>query len=190
MVGEKKDKGDPKPEGLPPGVSNRNMMEMKVQVAKTWHAALEGGSIGSTIGGSRAAWLEYHVPASATKEGMEHERAYYEALGRFVQLFAEVEKTVAQTLWAYAKTPPEVAKIIFSGSHLELSATHIKQLAAATNAPKTAQDDLKNALQQLGIITGARNDILHYGASDVAEGRATVSNAWKARAEPVVFPIS
>ena len=51
--------------------------------------------MGSTLGGSWTAWLEYQV-ASQTKEGIERERAYYEALGRFVQIFAEVEKLVVQ----------------------------------------------------------------------------------------------
>lgn len=40
--------------------------------------------------------FNYTVPASETKEGQERLRAYYEALGRFVQMFAEVEKLIAQ----------------------------------------------------------------------------------------------
>jgi hypothetical protein len=45
-------------------------------------------------------------------------------------------------------------------------------------------------LQQLGIINGVRNMILHYGATYVAEGRGIVSDVLKAKGEPTVFPIS
>ncbi len=163
---------------------------MQVQAAWDSHAARETESIGSTIGGSRAAWLEYHVPASETEAGKERERAYYEALGRFIQMFAEVERIVALTFWAYAQTKPEIAKIVFSGVHLDHVRGFIKQLAEATKASDDAQADLEYVLAQLSDIEKARNGILHHGASEIAEGRGLVSNAWKAKAEPTEFPIS
>jgi hypothetical protein len=165
-------------------------MDLQVQIARAWHKAREDESVGATIGGSRVAWLEYHVPASATKEGIERERAYYEALGRFVQIFAEVEKTVWQTLVRYVGVPTEVAKIVLTSGKVDQCATHIKQVAKAASAPKESQDDLEDILQQLGIINGARNDILHYGATEIAEGRGMVSDAWKAKSQPTEFPIS
>jgi len=132
----------------------------------------------------------YAVSASETKEGRENESSYYESLGRFVQMFADAEAVVAQTLWAYAGTKPEVSKIIFAGTQTDHGATYIKAIAKAINASADHQADLEDVFQQFGVIRGVRNDILHYGASGIAEGRATVSNAWKAKAEPTVFPIS
>jgi hypothetical protein len=117
-------------------------------------------------------------------------QAYYEALGRFVQMFAEVEKIISQTLWFYAGTKAAVAKIIFAGTQSETAAGYIKAVAKATNASNESLDDLENVLQQFGIIRGVRNDILHYGAKFIAEGKGLVSNAWKAKAEPTEFPIS
>jgi len=132
----------------------------------------------------------YAVSASETKEGRDNESSYYESLGRFVQMFAEAEAVVAQTLWAYAGTKPEVSKIIFAGTQTDHAATYIKTIAKAVNASADHQADLEDVFQQFGVIRGARNDILHYGATGIAEGRAMVSNAWKAKAEPTVFPIS
>jgi hypothetical protein len=132
----------------------------------------------------------YTVPSHETPEGKERIRAYYEALGRFVDKFSRVEAAVTRTLWHYAKTPPEIAKISFSGVKVEGGMQFIKQLAAATNASKELQDDLADVFQQLGIINGARNDVLHYGAEFVAEGNAIVSDALKAKGEPYTFPIS
>ena len=132
----------------------------------------------------------YIVPASETPEGKERLRAYYEALGRFVDFFSRVETAVTLMLRLYAKTSPEIAKVVFAGARIETGSTYIKQLAEATKVAKEQRDDLENVLQQLGIINGARNLILHYGATYVAEGRGTVSDVLKARDEPTVFPIS
>jgi hypothetical protein len=182
-----------KAEAMPFTFSNPHIQQTAAHAAWTHQAqsaAHIAAEMGSMFGGSRAAWLEYQVPASETKEGLERERAYYEALGRFVQMFAEVEKVITQTLWAYAGTKAEVAKIVFAGTQSETAAGYIKAVAKATNASDESLADLENVLQQFGIIRGARNDILHYGAKFIAEGKGLVSNAWKAKAEPTEFPIS
>jgi hypothetical protein len=132
----------------------------------------------------------YNIPVSETPEGKERLRAYYEALGRFVDAFARVETAVALTLRLYAKTTGEIAKVIFAAARIETSSSFIKQLAEATKVPKEPRDDLEYVLQQLGIISGARNMILHYGATSVAEGRGIVSDVLRAKGEPTVFPIS
>jgi hypothetical protein len=134
--------------------------------------------------------LRYRVAASETEEGKKHEQSYYEALGRFVQMFAEVEKVVTETLWAYSKTQTAVSKIIFAQTSIDQAAKFIKGLAAATGADEEKRIDLDDILRQFNVIKKARNGILHYGASLIAEGRATVSNAWKAKAEPTEFPVS
>jgi hypothetical protein len=134
--------------------------------------------------------FNYTVPASETKEGQERLRAYYEALGRFIDIFTRVETAITLTLWAYAKTKPNIAKVIFAGTKIDVGSSYIKQLAEMTGASQDARNDLNNVLQQLGIINGVRNSILHYGAGSVAEGNAIVSNELKAKGNPIVFPIS
>jgi hypothetical protein len=132
----------------------------------------------------------YTIPASETPEGKERIRAYFESLGRFVDKFSRVEHAVAHTLWLYAQSPAKIAKVIFAGARVETSMTFIKQTVEATGAPKPIQDDLLYIFQQLGIINGARNLILHHGAESVAEGSGVVSDKTKARGEPRTFPIS
>ena len=148
------------------------------------------GAIGESALGALPDRLLYTVPAHETPEGKERIRAYYEALGRFIDTFARVETIVTHTLWAYAKTSPQIAKVIFAGARIDIGSHYIKQLAEATNAPQDKRDDLAYVLQQLGIVSGVRNQILHYGASGVAEGNAMVSDALRAKGEPNVFPIS
>jgi hypothetical protein len=173
--------------------SNLHMQQAVAYYAWAQNQAQTAARIAANLamfGGSRAALLEYQVPASETKEGIERERAYYEALGRFVQIFAEVEKLIWQTLVHYVGTSHEVAKIVLTAGKVDQCATYIKQVAAANNSPKEKRDDLEFVLQQLGIINSRRDAILHYGATAIAEGRGTVSDAWKTKAEPKVFPIS
>lgn len=132
----------------------------------------------------------YTIPASETPEGQERLRAYYYALGRFVDMFAEVEAGITRTLWHYAKVPPEIAKIILAGSKIDNSSKSIKQLAVATGASEELLRDLDDILQQLGIINKLRNHVVHFGATGIAEGSGSTSNALKAKGEPLVFPIS
>ena len=134
----------------------------------------------------------YRVPASRTAEGQKRLREYYEALGRFVDMFSRVEAAATLTLWHYAKTSPEIAKVIFAGTRVDLGSKFIKQIAAATNIAQDLQDDLADVLQQLGIILKVRNEVLHYGAEpeSVASGRAIISDALKAKGQPSTFPIS
>ncbi|MBM3530148.1 MAG: hypothetical protein FJX62_18855 [Alphaproteobacteria bacterium] len=148
--------------------------------------------IGAPIGGAPigGAPLVYIIPAAHTKEGKERLRDYYEALGRFVDKFSRVEAAITRTLWHYAKTSPEIAKIVFSGAKLDSSTQYIKQIAKATNVRQELRDDLDDVFQQLGIINGVRNGVVHYGAEFVAEGNAIVSDALKAKGEPYSFPIS
>jgi hypothetical protein len=134
--------------------------------------------------------MRYSVPASQTEEGKQRERDYHSALGRFVDMFATVEIAISLTLWAYAKTRPNIAKVIFASTKIDQGSTLIKQLAEATDASETLRDDLEKVTQQLGIINGVRNAILHYGAKSIAEGNAIVSNALKAKREPTEFSIS
>lgn len=145
--------------------------------------------IGASVYGTGTP-LHYEIMASKTPDGRAREQAYYEALGRFVQMFAEVERVMAQTLWHYAGTKQNVAKIVFAGTQSDTAANYIKAVAKTTGVNEESNQDLENILQQFGIIRGARNDILHYGATSIAEGKGIVSNAWKAKTEPTIFAIS
>lgn len=134
--------------------------------------------------------MGYKVPAALTKDGQDRLRAYYEALGKFVDMFAQAEDAIARTLWHYAQTKPEIAKVVFSGVRANTSTKLAKQVAEATDVDARTREKLEHTLQQLTIISGARDIILHYGATFIAEGRGRVSNALRAKGEPQEFPIS
>lgn len=126
----------------------------------------------------------YSTAPSDTVEGQERERQFFEALGRFVVKFADVESTVSMVLWRYAKTTRTIGAHIFSSVKIDHGSTLIKQLAAALGSTQEKRDDLDNVLQQLGVINGMRNNILHHGVDSIAEDKPTVSNWLRAKGEP------
>ncbi len=132
------------------------------------------------------------IPASQTAEGKERERQYYEALGRFTHAFAQMESAVALSLWHYAKMPNGRARAVFSGVRAKDAFSYIKRLAEVSKTSKEAKEDLEYVIAQFGDINSTRNDLIHYGAINIAEGTASVTNALKALSEDHVtaFPIS
>ena len=145
------------------------------------------GPIGSAPIGASGDF--YTIPASETPEGQARLKAYYEALGRFIDIFSEVEATVTHTLRKYAETRPEIAKVIFARIPLDASVKLILETAAVTQ-DENVRIGLKDVFKQLDDIRIMRNYVLHNGATNVAEGNATVSNALKAQGDPIRFPIS
>ncbi|GEM_PF-1971995 len=128
----------------------------------------------------RRRFRRYTIPASATIEGKQREREYFDALGRFVHAYAQAETVTALALWFAAAIKHPIAKAVFSGVRVKDASSHMKRIADVTGMDKQQRKELDDVLRQLGDITSARNDILHYGAVDVAEGRASVTNALKA----------
>ena len=141
------------------------------------------------VDAKKHARILHGVTPESTREGRARQRRYWLALGRFADMFARIEAAVTYTLWHYANTPLAISKIILV-DRVDSSITKIKQLAKASEAGKDKYDDLDSVLQQLGIINGVRNSILHYGAEAVAEGNAFVTDALRAKGEPTKFPIS
>ena len=136
--------------------------------------------------------LRYSISASMTGEGRERERKYYEALGRFTHWFAKMESAIALSLWFYARTPHPIAKAVFSGVRVKEASSFMNRIADATSLAADTRTDLREVLLQATALNDVRNQIMHFGAANIAEGRGYVSNALKAVSEDKItsFPIS
>jgi hypothetical protein len=91
-------------------------------------------------------------------------REYWEALGRFVDIFALVENNMQLTLWHLAKVKAPIAPAIFSGTRVDTASNLIRRISEAKEWSQRRQARLTTLLTQLGEITRARNDLLHYGS--------------------------
>lgn len=91
---------------------------------------------------------------------------YWTALGMFLEEYSAVELFITLCLYDLAGVPHGVGRIIFSGTRVDLASTWIRKLAVAKGVQPARRRMLFRSLDQLSIITKARNDILHYGPDD------------------------
>ncbi len=126
-----------------------------------------------------------HSPAqsrprfSALEKQIQEQALYYETLGRFIEAFSAVETAMALTLWKYARTSKSVSRAVFSGVRAKEAGDYIKRILEARGATKAQVARFKHLTDQLGELTSARNDIVHFGAQSISNGRAFVTNALK-----------
>ncbi len=124
----------------------------------------------------------------ATLEGVF--RAYLEApykdywaeLGRFIHHFSGAEFALVQLLGSHMRLSKEEAGAIFSGLRTSDAKDHTNRLLDAQG-----KSDLKAMLErhfaQIGVISGIRNNIVHWGAHhdggpDLITADLLVSNAY------------
>ena len=134
------------------------------------------------------------MPNAAAPEDERHKRLsdYLMALGSFVDAFSQVEIFFHFVLRWYTKTPAGIARAVFSGARIEVSRGFLRRLRDAGIITDEEWASLEPIIEQLRIITEKRNEILHYGARNVADGQGLVTNAVMAlTAERITsFPIS
>lgn len=132
------------------------------------------------------------TPAAETKEGRKRLKAYRLALGSFIDAFAKAEIAMHYVLRYYTKTEDIIARAVFSGVRTDVAADHLRRLAAAKLIDPDEWKELEPILAQLKLIGGRRNIILHYGASDIAEGRGIATDAIMAvtQGKAKSFPVS
>jgi len=123
---------------------------------------------------------------------LEKEAAYYEALGRFIGAFAEMETAMALTFWRFARSPTEIARAVFSGVRAKEAGDQCHRIMEAIGVPAPDIAAFKVLTDQMGALNKARNDIVHYGAAAIGSESAYVTNALKAHVEKKVneFPVS
>ncbi len=106
-------------------------------------------------------------------------RQRYQALGRFVQLFAGTEALLQLTLWSAARVSNPIAKAIFAGVRPELAIQHIRRIFEVSDVFADRRSSYDELFQRIGIISEARNLLLHQGISSSDEGPVS-TNSWLA----------
>jgi hypothetical protein len=101
---------------------------------------------------------------------------YYEALGRFVVAFTEVECTLQQVLWRLSKVNSPVAQAVFSGVRADEASNKITRIGEAENWSEERRTEWKVIADRTGILRTLRNDILHYGTDWQLEGGWIMTN--------------
>jgi hypothetical protein len=89
---------------------------------------------------------------------------YYEALGRFVAQFSEIEGIMQSALWELSGMKSPLAQALFSGVRTEEASSKIARIGVAQNWSTKRTAEWNAIFTHLGILRQLRNDLLHYGA--------------------------
>lgn len=125
----------------------------------------------------------YSQIVAALTEAPEPNVQYWQALGRFIEMFSLVESVMQFALWNYARTPVPTARAIFSGVRVKEAMGLIRRIfdIEANSKDTDTKSDLEKVFNQLTTINGLRNDLIHHGSQDdgeVPEGRIISNELW------------
>jgi hypothetical protein len=96
------------------------------------------------------------------KRPTPREREYWEALGRFVEGYAELEQAMSGLLWNLTKISTPIARAVFSGVRAEAASQYINRIFEATKVEPPWRAAFQEVCSRLGPITEARNLIIHH----------------------------
>jgi hypothetical protein len=101
-------------------------------------------------------------------------RQYWARLGKFIHDFSTIEGLLQSLVHHYAGISDEVGKALFPGLRVDTAKDSIKRLLEMKGDSETLAR-LAPTFAQISVISGVRNDIVHYGARNTSAG-LTVSN--------------
>ena len=99
------------------------------------------------------------------RETFPGDRAYWQALGRFIDEFSHVEAEIYLLLMRCLGLSRDAAAAVFSGVHVETAMGHIRRLLQVSAPNPERNEDLLAALTQLTHINNFRNSVVHLGAT-------------------------
>lgn len=122
----------------------------------------------------------------------ERIKEYYKELGVLVSMFPAVEVSMFALLAALCGARRELALALFADVRIDSAMTTARRLLAAreevfgkSELQSLTERWLHYAFDQLGIINGIRNQIIHHGLGEVSASfeKVTISNRFRARSE-------
>jgi hypothetical protein len=116
----------------------------------------------------------YVTPAEDT------EAEYFESLGRFIASYATAEAAVHDLTRSLSKLSETKARVIFAGLRLGDLTDRIRAMLRVDNADANTISEINACLDQLDVIAGVRNKLVHRSVS-YHDGKLMVSNASTAK---------
>jgi len=101
-------------------------------------------------------------------------REYWAELGRFIHQFSETEREMQILLRHFSNMPDKIAAVLLAGEKVDQAISKVSRILDATENVH-AKSRLEPVFQQLGVINGVRNNIVHWGAT-ACDGALWVSN--------------
>jgi hypothetical protein len=118
---------------------------------------------------------------------MVKDPAYWQALGEFIEAFAQTETLLFNYLIALIGVSHAVGRALFSGDHVDALVDTVRRVARASPPDRDIVEKLEPALTQFKIINTTRNSIVHYVSMVASDKGRISSNITRARsAEQVI----
>lgn len=105
---------------------------------------------------------------------MDADTPYYDALGRFLAMYARAEATAQMLLWHVSEIDMETARIIWPSMRVKQITDMIRKLYRDRSRDLPPLVD--TALSHLNTLTGIRDDAVHYATETDERGNRYVSN--------------
>jgi hypothetical protein len=96
----------------------------------------------------------------------ERHRPYWAALGEFIHAFSQVERELQELVFHLSGVSPTDGRALFYGLRIDAAKDAINRLLDARDDQAT-KARLEGPFAQLGHIANMRNNIIHWGASDL-----------------------
>lgn len=107
----------------------------------------------------------------------EKDRAYWLALGRFIDEFANTELLLYLQLTRCVDIDLSMAAAVFSGVRIDTAIAHIRRILQIRTYESDSVKALEEAFTQLTHSNSLRNDLVHLGATAPdADGKRYASN--------------
>lgn len=108
---------------------------------------------------------------------------YHLALGSFVNQYSILESILNTILVSLSGVTQEIGKAIYSGTRIGAARDFINRILESTNQMEL-KERMKPYFDRVGLITSARDEILHYGASYKHDlGKIILTNSRSAHVE-------
>jgi hypothetical protein len=125
-------------------------------------------------------------------DSQKTEKDYFEALGRFVHAFSIIELSVFTVLTRYSGLSPSTSNALLSGVRIDGTFSRLRRLHQVNVISDKDWVDLEYVFNQLSVINGCRNELLHQGADLLDGDEGIVTNTEYALTPKRIkeFPIS
>jgi hypothetical protein len=90
------------------------------------------------------------------------EKEYFEALGRFVESYANVEQSISGALWSFSGLKSPIARALLSGVRAEGAGQYLSRIFEVKRVKREIKQEFETINTQLLHITKVRNLLHHH----------------------------
>lgn len=107
--------------------------------------------------------------AATINELNERRNRFYRELGEFISLFAGIEIQLLDVVYHFGQLKWPIAKALVSPLRVDSAITHLRRILFVRRLRSKQAIELTNVLDHLNLINKLRNDMLHYGFTDLQQ---------------------